>query len=284
MASNPPPPPPPLPPQTSPVSPLEDALKFAEALADREIAAIDRLHQRTLKYIGYGAGAIGLLLSFFAWVGYQNLKETAILVATKEVQDEVVRQVRTQLTTKGLTDVVHGETDAFVKGELRSQLHAEITTGPLHQEILSIASTQSKQFIQSQLAPRHFTDAQAVKLEAAIAQSPDLIGYPVIARPQGFDLEAERYCGEIGRALLLSKVKRGDDSTYPQGEPSEGVVIYFDERFDRKYADSLAQAFRSAGVNTTIQGTSFTAITPSGGKPTLLVFVGPKPLSTDRSK
>jgi hypothetical protein len=84
---------------------------------------------------------------------------------------------------------VHGETDAFVKRELRNQLHAEITKGPLHQEILSTASTQSKQFIQSKLAPRHFTDAQAVKLEDAIAQSPDLIGYPVIARPQGFDLE-----------------------------------------------------------------------------------------------
>ncbi len=253
-------------------------------MADREIAAIDRLHQRALKYMAYVAGAFGLLLSFFAWVGYQNLKETAILVATKEVQDEVVRQVHTQLTTKGLADVVHGETNSFVTGELRSQLHAEITTGPLHQEILSIASTQSRQLIQNQLAPRHFTDAQAVKLQAAIAQSPDLIGYPVIARPQGFDLEAERYSGEIGRALLLSKVKRGEDSIYPNAEPSEGVVIYFDERFDRKYADSLAQAFRSAGVNTTVQGTVIAGINPLGGKPTLLVFVGPKPLSINRSK
>jgi hypothetical protein len=282
MASNPPPPPPP--PPTSPVNPLEDALKFAEALADREIAAIDRLHQRAVKYIGYVAGAFGLLLSFFAWLGYKNLQETAIVVATKEVQDEVVRQVRTQLTTKGLTDVVHGETDAFVKGELRNQLHAEITTGPLHQEILSTASTQSRQLINSELAPRHFTDAQAVKLEAAIARSPDLIDYPVTARPQGFDLEAERYCGEIGRALLVSKVKRGDAMIEPQGEPTEGVVIYFDDRFDRKYADSLAQAFKSAGVNTTTQGTSFTALNPPGGKPTLLVFVGPKGLSTNQSK
>lgn len=188
MASNPPPPPLPLPLPPPPVNPLEGALKFAQALADREIAAIDRLHQRTIRYIGYGAGAFGLLLSFFAWVGYENLKQAAVRVATDEVQQEVVRQVRAQLTTKGLTDVVHGETDAFVKGELRNQLHGEITTGPLHQEILSIASTQSKQFIYSQLAPRHLTDAQAVKLEAAIAQSPDLIGYPVIARPQGFDL------------------------------------------------------------------------------------------------
>ncbi len=64
-------------------------LKFAQALADREIAAIDRLHQRTLKHFGYAAAGFGVELSFFAWVGYENLTKTAIPVATQEVQDEV---------------------------------------------------------------------------------------------------------------------------------------------------------------------------------------------------
>jgi hypothetical protein len=139
--------------------------------------------------------------------------------------------------------------------------------------------------IHSQFAPRHFTDAQAVKLEPAIAHSPDLIGYPVIASPQGFDLEAEQYCKEIAGALLASKVKTGDNSASPQAGFSEGVVIFFNDRYDRKYADSLAQAFKSAGVTTTIQGNSFLQpIIPPGEKPTLVVFVGPKPLSSGQSK
>jgi hypothetical protein len=276
MAGN---PPPPLPP------PLEEALTFAGALADREIAAIDRLHQRSIRYMAYAAGAFGLLLSFFAWVGYQNLKDTAIAVAKKEVQDEVVRQVQAQLTTKGLTDVVHQETDAFVKGELRNQLHAEITTGPLHQEILSVASTQSKELLRSQLAPRHFTDAQADKLVAIIAQSPDLIGYPVIARPQGFDLEAAQYCKEMVGALFSSKVKNGDGSASPNADLSDGVVIFFDDRSDRKYADSLAEAFKLAGVTAIVKGSYLLQpIIPPGEKPTLVVFVGPKPYSIHSSK
>ena len=104
-------------------------------------------------------------------------------------------------------------------------------------------------------------------LFSASRQSPDLIGYPVIVRPQGFDLEAEQYCKEIAGALLVSKVKTGDAEASPRAEPLEGVVIYFDDKFDRKYADSLAQAFRSAGVNTTIQGTSFVNITPLARSP-----------------
>jgi hypothetical protein len=271
-----------------PVNPLEDAFKFAQALADREIAAIDRLHQRSLKYIGYGAGAFGLLLSFFAWVGYQNLKETAINVATKEVQDEVVRQVQTQLTTKGVADVVHGETDGFVKGELRNQLHAEITKGPLHQEILSTASAQSRDLINAQFAPRHFTDAQAVKLENAIAQSSDLTDHPVIALPQIYDLEAQQYGREIERALQASKVKylQGSISS-PAADAMEGMrglVIYFEETTDRKYADSLARAFRSAGLDVAVKGSKYYSAMPIKGSTTVCVFVGAKPRFNNASK
>jgi hypothetical protein len=276
MGTNPPPPPPPS---------LQDSLRFAEALADREIAAIERLHQRSVRYIGYCAGAFGLALGFFAWVGYQNLRDTAITVAKKEVQEEVVRQVQAQLTTKGLTDVVHDEMDAFVKGELRKQLHTEITTGPLHQEILSVASTQSKDLIHSELAPRHFTNAQAARLKTAIADSPELLDYPVVLRSQGFDLEAKEYSAEIQEALFASKIKLGNQNVTPLADPLEGVVIYYDEMLSRNFADSLARAFKSAGVNALVKASAFVGANPTAGeKSTLFVFVGPKPRYTDPSK
>jgi hypothetical protein len=244
MATNPPP--------TAPASMppigdqrLEDALRFSQALADHELAAIDRIHARTVRYIGFVVAVFVAGFGLLGYFGYKNLHDLAVGVATRQVRAETAQQVQLQLTKEGITEIVQGQIHEFAERELHDQIRTEITKGRLHQEIVSTATGQSKQLIASMFAQRHFTIAQATRLKVAIADHTDLIGYPVTTRPMLANLEATRYEEEIAAALTQTKLGIGNKDAYADAPASEGVVIYHEEKFGERYADSLAKAFLS---------------------------------------
>jgi hypothetical protein len=89
---------------------------------------------------------------------------------------------------------------------------------------------------------------------------------------------------EIRAGLLATKVAVGNVNVSASSPASEGVVIFYDENFGGGYADLLAEAFSAAGVTTKVQGARLTPSTPAGGKPPLLVFVGPRGIPVDHSR
>jgi hypothetical protein len=254
---------------------LEETFKLAQALADRELASIDRLHSRTLRYIGYVIAFFVAGFGILGYVGYKNLQELAVGAATRQVKTEATRQVQLQLTKQGITEIVHEQTHDFVEGELRDQVHAEIMSGPLHREIIAIASAQSRELV-AMVGPRHFTSAQAAKLREAIAARDDLAGYPVTIRPYELDFEAVRYMQEIRAGLATTKLAAGNSSVFANSPASEGVVIFYDENAGEHYARLLAEAFSAAEVTAKVESSRLTPSTPLGGKPPLLVFIGPR--------
>jgi hypothetical protein len=276
MGINPPVPPPPIQPNPPGGQNLQDALAFAQALADREIASIERIHGRTLRYIGFVLTAFVAGFGLLGYFGFKNLHDLTVGVASRQVKAEATKQVQQQLTKNGITEIVRQQTHEFAATELRSQIHAEISAGPLHQEIISTAAAQSQQLINKTIGQRHLTQLQAAKLKTAIKERPELAAYPFETIYMPMNPEAARYSREIFLALLDTAMVKAKTSASAAAEGSDGVEIFYDEKFGAKWAESLAEAFRAAGVSARLREAPFDEITEPGKKPTLIVYVGPR--------
>ena len=142
-------------------SDLKEALEFAERMANQEIGSIDRLHQRTIRQLSILAGVFLLLLGVFGgvlgWVGFTNLRDSAIKIAQAQMKDEVSRQVQEKLTKEHIDQIVQDQIRSYSKSSLDSAIKQDLQTEPLSTEIRNAATGAARNLVGTMFSQRHFT-------------------------------------------------------------------------------------------------------------------------------
>jgi hypothetical protein len=264
---------------------LKEALRYARDTAQVELDRIDKIHERTVKYISYYllvvTGGLGLL----GWIGFSNLKTLAVETAKTSESQEVARQVADKLKQADIKRIVNEQMEDFVSHELGADLEKAIKSGPLHKEILDAASIQSRQLVVESIGQRHLSPDSSRRLTDAINAETRLQNYPISVSGADFNPEAYRYSKEISKAISISKAKSVDPSYgSPAVEVPDGVVIYYDEKLDPVPAQRLLRCFEAAGIKSRVEGAPFNyypingSQSTSGRIPSINVEVGPKPL------
>jgi hypothetical protein len=263
-------------PQPAPNPPsanLLEALDFARETAKQEIDSIDRLHKRTLQYIAAILAVFTFGLSILGFLGYQNLQQLAIGVATRTVEQEARSQVAQKLTQEQIAKIVQQQIQDYSQKELQKQIDDEITKGPLHKEILSIAAAQSAQEVAAAVGQRHLTPYQARKLKEAIASHPELKDYPTTSNSNGMSPEPIRYMNEIDEALKNTTLKFVFMNFNMDYENDDGITLYFDPQ-NEKQADGLIDSFRAIGLTLKKKEGNVRAALPNEKQLPLVLYVG----------
>lgn len=97
---------------------VTSALKFARETAEAEIAAIDRIHKRTIQYMGVFVAVFGV----FGWIGYENLRK----VAQTTVENEMKAEVKRQFEKDNVELVVKALIEKNLGSQLQTTVHTEV--------------------------------------------------------------------------------------------------------------------------------------------------------------
>jgi len=100
----------------------KDALNFAQQMADFELKRIDRMH---IRFMGF----ITLTVATLAFIGWANLKTTAIDVATRLVDQQVKELVAQRLTDSRLTALVDDEVKKKADASINLQVQIQVQSG-----------------------------------------------------------------------------------------------------------------------------------------------------------
>jgi hypothetical protein len=258
---------------------IKEALLFAQQLADHEIESIKRLHDRTLKALGYLGAGVLVVGGFIGFIGYVNLKDAAIAATQAQMQKEVTKQVQEKLTQENVNQVVRDQLKSYSESALSAEIHRELTTPPLSTSIREAADSEAQQLINRQQAPRRFTSAQSKAFVDALSAQPELFEYPV-AVTSAFQIgEPADYASGIRQSLMRSKVKVIESAMFDAPPIEAGVGIYYPEGKSGEGLARLLQAsLQTAGVKAQLVPGKWsnmsgqpTAVTP------LEIFVGSKP-------
>jgi hypothetical protein len=173
MAAQPPIPPPPPAVVPAPVipppvpDPLQAALEFARATAKDEIESIKRLHDRTLLSLTILFVFLGAVGGVVGWVGYKNLRDTAVQLAQKTVKDEIEKQMTSMNVDQIIENRLNEKTGAALTFTIRDAVAAEAKKQGMSSQINQAVTAQveelRKQLLKTQriTAQRTFTPEQA---------------------------------------------------------------------------------------------------------------------------
>ena len=257
---------------------VRDAISFARQLAQDELNQIDRIHQRTVRYI---LAVVAVFLAggtIVGWIGFKNLEDSALNTATKQLQDETSKQVQQKLTTEGLNNIVSTQVSQFVNQQLTAEVNKQIVAGPLHDQILNTAREQSQREISSALAPRRLTEQQAASLKRAFSQDKDLQGRLFFSNALTYDVESENYEEEIDAALKAAGAQFGyrNNLSTPDHPFSYGVTIVYDDYLETEIPKRLLNIFEVAGIKTTLVAGKKLDSEGETIKPVFTIWIGPR--------
>jgi len=256
--------------------PTQAALNYAREIAQMELANIDRIHARTVKTIGWVMTAATILFLVIGWIGFLNLKAMAVSAAETQMQAEVARQVRTQLTEQGITKIVKEQVRSFSADEIHVALKNEIESGPLHQEILDTAGRQSQQLLTRSIGDRHLSHSDAMNLEHAIRANPELRTKRIEFLCAPNNAEAYRYKEQIKKALHSGGITRdwdGDNSDQiADSGIRDGVVIFYSAESSPSLAEEFREVFKAASIEAQVVSTK--AVQAEGDQPRIIIFIG----------
>lgn len=183
------------------------ALEFAKGLADSEIKAIERLHTRTLTFIGFVLAVIVSGFGVIGWFGYSNLRTLAIGVATRTVQEETRNQVATKLTRENVNGIVAQQVENTTKQQLDVVLRKEIET-TLRPPILEVARQQSESLLKGVFRQRELNQSQAAAFIAAIKEKEFLKG-TFVEVANGDDPESLQFAWSVRQVVDASGMRGG---------------------------------------------------------------------------
>jgi hypothetical protein len=273
------PPPPPTPTATeNGPDRIKEALLFARQLADHEIESIDKLHERTLKALGYVGAGVLLVSGFLGFIGYVNLKNAAISAAQAQMQTEVAKQVHEKLTQENVNQIVREQIKNYSESALSAEIHKELTTPPLSTSIREAADSEAQQLINRQQAPRRFTSPQSKAFVDALSAQSELFGYPVAVTSAYQIGEPANYASEIRQSLMRSKVKVIESAQFDAPPIEEGVGVYYPEgKSGERLALLLQASLQTAGVKAQLVPGKWLMGAPTTTAIPLEVFVAAKP-------
>jgi hypothetical protein len=278
-----------------------EALEFAQSLAEKEINAIDRLHARTLKYLSIVATVFGLIAASIGFVGYKNLKETAVHTAQMQMRSEVSRQVEGVLKREDINSLVsqtvqqnaNAEIEKIVTRETKAQVDLQLkakeseitrlvsdrttkTVDGMRPFIENTTISQVERTLTERAAPRHFSKVQGRALEAALSQFQARGDIEV--RPYLGDPEQKQYGHEIASVLRLVgwSVKEAGP-TDEDADISNGLtLIYSPDNRNQLSPSAIAiiDGFKAANVPLTF--TYGQGRLSSGLLGRLVLVIGPK--------
>ncbi len=257
----------------------KEALDFAGQLADREIASIERIHNRTLVSFGYIGVFAATVLAIFSYIGYSNLKTAAIAAAQDQMKLEVTRQVKDQLTKENINQIVRDQIRDYSATSLTAEIHRDLTTPPLSTSIKQVADDKAEELIRKQFSPRHFSATQSKQLIDQLANMKELYDYPIGVNPAPLDDEAKHYANEIKESLSHTNMKWVDNVSFNSGQV-DGVGIYYQMSRSESYAIHLRDALEAAGVHATMVPSWIVSplVQSADAKVPLEIFIGTKPM------
>ena len=264
---------------------VQAALTYARALAQDELSAIDRMHQRSVRYI---LAVISVLLiggTIIGWIGFKNLKDTAIGTARRQVQSETTTQVREQLTREKLEEIVANQVAGFTRHQLTAEVNREINIGPLHNQIIQNAREQSQRQLSLALAPRKLSQQQADRLARALKAEKGEYARLVFITGLTYDVESQNYESQITEAFKAGNFMLGyrNNLTTPDVF-SYGVTIVY----DRDYFERARELDAPKRMLTLLQSAGVKAVLFPGKeidtegetiKPVFTLWVAPREIS-----
>jgi hypothetical protein len=153
--------------------PLQAALEFARATAKDEIESIKRLHDRTLLSLTILFVFLGAVGGVVGWVGYKNLRDTAVQLAQKTVKDEIEKQMTSMNVDQIIENRLNEKTGVALTFTIRDAVAAEAKKQGMSSQINQAVTAQveelRKQLLKTQriTAQRTFTPEQATLLKDA---------------------------------------------------------------------------------------------------------------------
>jgi hypothetical protein len=276
------------------------ALEFAQALADKEIDAIDRLHARTLKYLGIIATTFGLVAAAGGFIGYKNLKDVAVHTAQIQMRAEVSHQVEGVLKREDVTSIVtqavqqnaHEEIVKIVAKETKEQIdrqlqakEAEIgklvsertikTVDGMRPFIESTTAAQVDKTLTERSAPRHLTKSEHDALIQSLSQYQSRGSIEI--RSYTDDPEQREYGRELVRAFESSDWRaQFAASRDVDAEISDGLtLVYSPDNSNRLSPEAIEiiDSFKAAKIRLTFTYGAGRLLT---GGTRLVLVVGPK--------
>ena len=264
---------------------LQAALTFARSLAQDELSAIDRMHQRSVRYI---LAVISVLLiggTIIGWIGFKNLKDNAISTARRQVQSETITQVREQLTREKVEGIVATQVEGFTRHQLTAEVNREINAGPLHDQILQNAREQSKSQLSLALAPRKLSQQQAGKLVQALKAEKEDYARLIFVTSLTYDVESQNYESQVTEAFRLGGFQFGNRNNLTTPDVfSYGVTIvydhdYFEHAKDLLTPKRLLTLLQNAGVKATLFPGKEIDTEGETVKPVFTIWVAPRDIS-----
>jgi hypothetical protein len=254
MAAQPPPPPPPL---VIPDS-LRSALEFARATAKDEIESIKRLHDRTLLSLSILFLFLGAVGGIVGWIGYKNLRDSAVRVAQQAVKDEIETQMKSMNVDQIIQGRLNEKTGAALTATIRDAVATEVKRQGMSSQI-NQAVTAEVEELRKQLsktlrvtAQRTFTPEQAALLKEA-SQPYRASRFKVLIRPfSSTDLEELAYAQQLIKAFGIAGWTAAiDTSRPPQDLPLQAGLFLMvnSSKFPPPGATELQQALKHAKIN-----------------------------------
>jgi hypothetical protein len=255
-----------------------DALTFARQIAKEEIDNIERIHKRTLQSFAYIGIATAAAAGIFGYLGYSNLRDTAVATAENQMRTEVTKQIQEKLTKEDVEGIVQDQVRLYSATKMSEAVHKELMAPTESAMIRAAAADESRNQIKEQFSQRHFSDAQSKAFIKAVNAHVDLDGYPVIVMPMMMNSEAEIYANEIRATVNQTKLKIVTNFNGFDKSPVAGIAIYRDQTSSEIFARRLQEAFLNCGIDATIVSAppSPFSPTPKGEKVPMVIFVGPR--------
>jgi len=255
---------------------VKDALTFARQIAKEEIDSIERIHKRTLQSFAYIGIAMAAAAGIFGYLGYSNLRDTAIATAENQMRTEVTKQIQDKLTKEDVEGIVQDQVRIYSATKMSEAVHKELIAPGESAMIRAAAADESRSQIKEQFAQRHFTDAQSKAFIKAVNAQVDLDGYPVNVLPMMMNSEAETYANEIKASVTQTKLKIEENFFGFNKSAVAGVAIYRDQTSPEIFARRLQEAFLACGIDATIVSAPPSLPIPKDGKIPMVIFVGPR--------
>lgn len=123
---------------------VQDALTFAQSIAREEIAIIERLHYRTLKYIAWIGGVVLAIGGILTFIGYANLKSLAVATAKAQMRQEVTDQVREKLKKEDIEKIVREQVQDYSTSGVKNTIHKELSTPPISVMLRNVAADEAR--------------------------------------------------------------------------------------------------------------------------------------------
>jgi hypothetical protein len=243
------------------------------------------MHQRSVRYMLAVASVLLLGGSIIGWIGFANLKDTAVSTARRQVQTETITQVRDQLTREKLEGIVANQVEEFTRHQLSAEVKREINTGPLHDQILQNAREQSQRQLSLALAPRKLRQPQADKLAHALQAEKGGYARLVFVTSLTYDVESQNYESQITEAFKAGGFQLGyrNNLTTPDVFSYGVTVVYDQDYFERaRELDApkrLLSALQDAGVKAVLFPGKEIDTEGETIKPVFTIWVGPRDIS-----